>query len=859
MKNLSPRAKRIVLALAQDEVRRNSSRQMLPEHIMLALVKSGDGIGFTVFSRFQLDVRNFQLELEKFLSAGDKIQGTHEIQFSRRYNSMMDIAGIESNSLHNDYVGTEHFLLAAIREEDSITSRFFAAEKVTIADVRLSVITLQAQQLSSTKQSGSESLVDSVFKNLFEGPAAPGFFRMNDDSQSEKPQKQRQKTSFLAEFSRDLTKIAAEKKSDPVVGRDREIRRMIQILSRRTKNNPVLTGEPGVGKTAVVEGLAQHIVEGKVPGGLLKKRILALDLAGLVAGTKYRGEFEERMKRMMKELTENRDIILFIDEFHTIIGAGGPEGTMDASNIMKPALSRGEIQMIGATTTKEYTKYIEKDHALERRFQVVKIEEPDDDETARILDGIKPKFEEYHNVIYGDGTVQAAVKLSRRYIPERVLPDKAIDILDEAGAAKKIQDDDKPAELEELERSINRLTEEKKSLVQNQDYEKAALIRDKVIELKKRLTVFSNLWKENSAKTRKIVTISDVEHIISEMTGIPAEQLSSSEAKRIVRMEEELHRIVIGQDEAVRLISGAIRRSRAGISSPDRPIGSFIFLGPTGVGKTQLAKALAEYLFGRQDALIRIDMSDFMEKHNASRLVGAPPGYVGYEEGGILTEKVRRHPYSVVLLDEIEKAHSDIFNLLLQILEEGELSDNLGHTVNFRNTVVIMTSNAGARQITNEGRAGFSVTEGVVPYTEMKSGAMNELKKIMGPEILNRIDDVVVFNTLSRQEVASILEIQLDELKKRLAEKDISFSVSAAAKEYLAQNGYNPSMGARPMRRLIRKEIEEPLAVQILSDENSGHRQAHVEARGGKLHLRLETETEKERNRISVENKTCTR
>ena len=567
----------------------------------------------------------------------------------------------------------------------------------------------------------------------------------------------------------------------------------------------------------------------------------------MVAGTKYRGEFEERMKKMMKELQENKDIILFIDELHTIIGAGGPEGTMDASNIMKPALSRGEIQIIGATTTKEYRKHIEKDLALERRFQVVKVEEPGDKETEEILEGIKSKYENFHRVSYDEDVIPAIVKLSRRYIPEKVLPDKAIDILDEAGASKKIQEEEKPEELAELEKSIAGLVEEKKALVQNQDYESAALIRDKVIDLRRRLDMYGDLWKKNIFNTKKRVTVADVEKIISEMTGIPVEQLTSSETERIIHMESELHNTVIGQNNAVSVISGAIRRARAGISSPKHPVGSFIFLGPTGVGKTQLAKALAKYLFGSEDSLIRIDMSDFMEKHTASRLVGAPPGYVGYEEGGVLTEKVRRNPYSVVLLDEIEKAHPDIFNLLLQLLEEGELSDNLGHTVNFRNCLIIMTSNAGARQITNEGRVGFGTEEGLLSYNEIKAGALSEMKKLLSPELLNRIDDIIVFDALSKAEVAKILEIQLAELQERLFEKGLSLDIKPKAKEYLVENGYNPAMGARPMRRLIRKEVEDPLAMEMLSKPYSKNSVVVIEAVKNGLKIKIKNPEEEEK------------
>ena len=845
MKNLSPRAKKILSIMAQDEARKYGSAQILPEHVLLAIVKSGDGLGLLAIKKLGLNPDDLKRKLELFLSSDNNSPTLDEIPKSRRYRCLLDIADIESAALHNNYIGTEHLLLAAVREENSLTASFFAEAHFTIMDIRLMVMELQSDNKSSVNNPAIESLVDSVFRSLLADDLGAGLFGVFDEKKSTKASQPLQdkssspKQSFLAEYSRDLTKLAAESKDDPVVGRDKEIHRVIQILSRRTKNNPVLTGEPGVGKTAIVEGLAQHIAAGKVPSDLVKKRILSLDLAAMVAGTKYRGEFEERMKKMMKELQENKDIILFIDELHTIIGAGGPEGTMDASNIMKPALSRGEIQIIGATTTKEYRKHIEKDLALERRFQVVKVEEPGDKETEEILEGIKSKYEAFHRVRYEDDVIPAIVKLSRRYIPEKVLPDKAIDILDEAGALKKIQEEERPSELTELERSIAELAEEKKNLVQNQDFENAAIIRDKVIDLRRRLDMYSDLWKKNIFNTRKTVSVADVEKIISEMTGIPVEQLTSSETERIIHMESELHNTVIGQNNAVSIISGAIRRARAGISSPKHPVGSFIFLGPTGVGKTQLAKALAKYLFGSEESLIRIDMSDYMEKHTASRLVGAPPGYVGYEEGGVLTEKVRRNPYSVVLLDEIEKAHPDIFNLLLQLLEEGELSDNLGHTVNFRNCLIIMTSNAGARQITNEGRVGFGTEEGLLSYSEIKAGAMSEMKKLLSPELLNRIDDIIVFDALSKQEVSKILDIQLAELEERLKEKGLTLDIKPKAKEYLVENGYNPAMGARPMRRLIRKEVEDPLAMEILSNPHAKNALVTIEAVKNGLKIKI--------------------
>ncbi|MBP5587975.1 MAG: ATP-dependent Clp protease ATP-binding subunit, partial [Treponema sp.] len=647
--------------------------------------------------------------------------------------------------------------------------------------------------------------------------------------------------SILAEYSRDLTAEAKSGACDPVVGREKEIQRVIQILSRRNKNNPLLIGEPGVGKTAIVEGLSQAIVRGEVPYNLLKKKVMVLDLGALIAGTKYRGDFEERLKKIMNEVKQDKNILLFIDEIHTIIGAGGQAGQMDASNMLKPALSRGEIQIIGATTRKEYRKYLEKDSAFERRFQVIKVEEPSDEETNDILEGIKKKYEEYHNVHYADDVIPLIIKLSHRYVPDRFLPDKAIDILDESGAQKKIQEDNRPSELDELEKNIEDLIEEKKQLVTNQKYEKAALVRDKVIALKEKLELFSEYWKQNNGNILKEVKTSDVCSVISQMTGIPVEDLDVSQIERLVHMEDEIHKTVIGQDEAIKLISSAVRRNRAGISSTKRPIGSFIFLGPTGVGKTQLAKTLAKFLFGTEDSLVRIDMSDYMERHTASRLVGAPPGYVGYEEGGVLTEKVRQHPYSVILFDEIEKAHPDVFNLMLQILEEGELSDGLGHNVSFKNTVIVMTSNAGAREIISDGKIGFSSFKGgdsSLDYESIKASAVLELKKIMSPELINRIDDIIVFSGLSQKEVEKILDNQLTELSDRLLEKGLKLTVKPAAKKYMVEHGYDPEMGARPMRRMIQREIEDPMSIMILTRNENSSDEIVVDCTGEKLDIK---------------------
>ena len=819
---LSLRADRLIHFLAQNEAKKLGSEQLFPEHILLALVKSGDGLGYYSLQLMKINTLTLQLMLEQNLVKHQPDVGGPDRPPSNRVKTLLNMAALEARELKNDYVGTEHILLAAIREEQSVTQRFFAKAQIPVLQARESVQNVQSKAPTSGRldlnldQLLDKQIQENVQKLGNRKPVssmADGFTAKGKNGQT--------KNSMLELYGRDLTGIARKGQMDPVVGRSNEIYRVIQILSRRTKNNPILIGEPGVGKTAIVEGIAQSIVKGDVPHDLLNKRVIALDLAAMVAGTKYRGEFEERMKLMMKEVLEAKNIILFIDELHTIIGAGGPEGSLDASNMLKPALSRGELQCIGATTTKEYRKYIEKDSALVRRFQSVRVEEPNCSDTESILAAIKPKYEDFHNVYYEDGVIQKIVKFSQRYIPERFLPDKAIDILDEAGAVIKIKNQEKNDELEVLQNEVKQLMEEKQQLVNTQDYEKAAVVRDKVLELKSKIE-YARLNVASKEKARSHVTVDDVSKVISSITGIPLSNLDDGENTRLVNMENEIHKEVVGQEEAVNAICSSVRRSRTGVSSTKRPVGSFIFLGPTGVGKTQLAKTLAKFLFGTEDALIRIDMSDYMEKHNASRLVGAAPGYVGYEEGGVLTERVREKPYSVVLLDEIEKAHPDVFNLLLQVLEEGQLSDNLGHTVNFRNTVLIMTSNAGARKITSESRIGFStVQDGILPYEDIKASAMEELKRIMAPELINRIDDIVVFNTLSHKEISKILDIQLDELKERLAEKNISLELKQKAREYLIQNGYEPSMGARPMRRLIQKELEDNLANLILK-ENIG-------------------------------------
>ena len=735
IKALSANLQKILTTGAQSEARRSGSEQLLPEHVILALIKHGEGVAYSALQFLHINFMSLQFALEQSLPVSGPVALLGDIPPSKRLRVMLDVAAIESNAAHRDFIGTEHFLLASIREEKSVMSIFFKNASITPDEIRGVVARITG---SDVKNSNSQ------WVNSLE--------RQTSGKQNNASSNDRQSYSFLAEFSSDITEKARNGELDPVVGRNKEIQRVIQILARRTKNNPVLIGEPGVGKTAIVEGLAQSIVNENVPRILLNKRIFTLDLGQVIAGTKFRGEFEERIKRIMKELRENKNIILFIDELHTLIGAGSGEGTMDASNMLKPALSRGELQCIGATTLKEYRKYFEKDAALERRFQLVKVEEPSDNDCELILQGIKSKYESFHGVKYQDDVIKTIVKLSRRYLTERFMPDKAIDLLDEAGAMKKVEVDPKPKELDELEKQIEELSEQKKSLVQNQNYEAAAGIRDEVRELKKRFDSISEYWHSNINQTQTPVTSADVCKVISLMTGIPLNQLDDNETSRLANMEAEIHKTVIGQHEAITAISSAIRRSRSGVSSGKRPTGSFLFLGPTGVGKTLLAKTLSKFLFGSEDSLIRIDMSDYMEKHNASRLVGAPPGYVGYDEGGVLTEKVRRNPYCVILLDEIEKAHHDVFNLLLQILEEGELTDSLGHVVNFRNAVSIMTSNAGAKHITAGSTVGFNPSsEGILSYKEIKTNALSELKKIMSPELLNRIDDILVFTSLSHE------------------------------------------------------------------------------------------------------------
>ncbi len=815
-KGLTQRAQKVLTILAQDEAKRFHSDQLLPEHIMLALLKEGGGLGYKALQKAMIDPAKMQIELEKAIprKRGGFILG--DVPPSPRGKKVLEESADEARKMGHEYIGTEHLLLACGKEQGSEVAKFLAKYNVTVSMLRDIIMEISGSGKASAQI----------------GKAGPQQKRKTQQTAAKKT------TPTLDEFARDLTEYAREDKLDPVVGRTKEIQRVIQILARRTKNNPVLIGEPGVGKTAIVEGLAQRIIKGSAPEVLIGKRVLTLDLASLIAGTKYRGEFEERLKRVMKEITSTGNIILFIDELHTIIGAGGAEGAIDASNMLKPSLSRGEIQCIGATTLNEYKKYIEKDAALERRFQTIFVEEPTVEETIQILKGIKARYEDHHNVSYTPGALEVSAVLSRRYITERYLPDKAIDLIDEAGSRKRINNSVRPSKISDLEHEIENLNSEKMSLVNSQNYERAAAVRDEIRQLKARMEEMQNEWKVTLKTEHNVVDSDDIQCVISDMTGIPLSRIAQSESDKLLQIEDELHKTVIGQDNAINVVSSAIRRSRTGLSSPQRPLGSFIFLGPTGVGKTLLAKTLAEFLFGSEDHLVRIDMSDYMEKHNVSRLVGSPPGYVGYEEGGLLTEKIRRKPYSVILLDEIEKAHPDVFNLLLQVLEEGQLQDNLGHVVSFRNTVLIMTSNAGAREISRESAVGFNTGDGLMAFHEIKASAMNELKRVFRPEFLNRTDEIVVFHSLTKKEIVKILDILLGEVQTRLSEKEIILEVKKSAREYLIEKGYEVRYGARPLRRTIQREIEDPLSMEILKGRFTNGDHIIVTVRSGKISFR---------------------
>lgn len=813
-RGLTQRAQRLLTIFAQEEAKRFHSDQLLPEHVILAVLKEGRGVGIQALRRGKVDAEGLQVELERNIPKKQSGYILGNVPPSQRGKKFLENSAAEAKSLGHEYIGTEHMILAAAVEQGSIVARYLEKHSISVEELRELILEIKGSEVPRGRMS-------------------------EDLTPKRRVQQKRNATPTLDEFTRDITHYARANKLDPVIGRTNEIERVIQILSRRNKNNPVLIGEPGVGKTAIVEGLAQKIVLGTAPEVLTGKRVLTLDLAALVAGTKYRGEFEARLKRVMKEIMAAENIILFIDELHTIIGAGGAEGAIDASNMLKPALSRGELQCVGATTLNEYRKYIEKDAALERRFQPIFVEEPTVDDTVAILNGIKEMYEAYHNVCYTKDALETAARLGQRYIIDRFLPDKAIDLIDEAGSTKRIKNTVQPKEVTALNEEVDRLTEQKIALVSSQNYEKAAAVRDDIEQIKNRIAEKKRGWKEGLKGKREEVTAEDIQMTISRITGIPLVRIAQTELERLLNIEEELHETVVGQDDAITAIASAIRRSRIGLSSPRRPMGSFIFLGPTGVGKSLLAKSLAEFLFGDGDALVRIDMSDFMEKHNVSRLIGAPPGYVGYEEGGGLTEKIRRRPYSVILLDEIEKAHTDVFNILLQVLEEGELQDNLGHKISFRNTVLIMTSNVGAREISREAQLGFKNIEGVMDHREIKSSAMGELKRKFPPEFINRVDEIVVFHILDKRQLGRIFDILMGEVSLRLLEMNIFLHISKNAREFLLDKGYDTKYGARPLRRVIQKEIEDPLSQEILKGNVTAGDQLNLELKFGQIKFRV--------------------
>ena len=798
------RAQQIIKIFAQEEAKRLNHDLIQVEHIFLGLLREGEGLAARILTNLGLDLDLLQEEIENMLPKGKNILLIGDIPISENTKTVLKLAQDESKNMGHTYVGTEHLLLGIINHNDNYVVELLLGEGVDI------------------------ELVKEEIHNM-----------LGESYQDKSAKKKKQRTPLLDKFSKDLTQLAWEDKIDPVIGREKELNRVIHILSRRTKNNPVLVGEPGVGKTAIVEGLAKKIAEKSVPDDLSNKRVVALDLAGIVAGTKYRGEFEERIKNILNELQRSDDIILFIDELHTLIGAGGAEGALDAANILKPALAKGEIQCIGATTLDEYKKYIEKDSALERRFQMIQVDEPDIEETKRILRGIRERYEHFHKINYTDEALDVAAQLAFRYISDRYLPDKAIDLIDEAGAKVKIKKIAKPEKLKELEEKISKLNNEKNAYVDKQLYELAGEKRDQIKKLQLTYNKLKEEWEQSIKDKKIVVDADDIYNVISNWTNIPVEKLAETEKEKLLKMEKELQKRVIGQDEAVSVISKAVRRSRTNIADPKRPIGSFIFLGPSGVGKTQLAKTLAQFLFGKESALIQFDMSDFMEKHAISRLTGAPPGYVGYEEGGLLTEKIRRNPFSVILFDEIEKAHPDVFNILLQILEEGQLSDNLGHIVNFKNTIIIMTSNIGIKNISRDYSIGFGSPKKDMNehYKELKKHIEKEMKNVFRPEFLNRINEILIFKPLDEKSLLKIIDILLAEVEERLTQYKIKLNPNDKTKRYLIKKGYNKAFGARPLKREIQREIEDILAEEILKNKINNESTINITVKKGKLNF----------------------
>ena len=779
-----------VIMLAQEEARRLGHNFVGTEQVLLGLIGEGTGVAAKTLKSMGVNLKDARVEVEKIIGRGSGFVAV-EIPFTPRAKRVLELSWDEERQLGHNYIGTEHLLLGLIREGEGVAARVLENLGVDLNKIRTNVVKMLGESKSQTVSSGGGSAPTSKVK-----------------------------TPSLDEYGTDLTLAAAEMRLDPVVGREKEIERVIQILARRTKNNPVLLGEPGVGKTAVAEGLATRIVNGEVPDILEDKKVIQLDMGLLIAGTKYRGEFEERLKKIMDEIRQAGNVILVIDEMHTLIGAGAAEGAIDAANILKPALSRGEIQVIGATTLDEYRKYIEKDSALERRFQSIIIEEPSIDETIEIIRGLKFKYEEHHELVISDEAVVAATKLSAKYVTDRFLPDKAIDALDEASSKVRLKVSSLCPEARELDKKLKEIVKDKEEAIRNQDFEKASSLRDDEADMKDKIREVTEQWKKDNEANKPVVTAEDVAEVIATMTGVPVTRLTEGESERLLNLEKVLHERVIGQNDAIVAVSKAIRRARVGLKSPNRPIGSFIFSGPTGVGKTELAKALAAAMFGSEDNMIRVDMSEFMEKHSTAKLIGSPPGYVGYDDGGQLSELVRKKPYSVILFDEIEKAHPDIFNIMLQILDDGRLTDAKGRHINFKNTVIIMTSNVGASMITTQGKLGFSTAEDEKKdkYEKLKDTVNEELKKAFRPEFLNRIDDIIVFAHLSKEEIREIVDLMMKDLFKRLSERELTMEVTDEVKDFLAKDGYSEAYGARPLRRLIQRKIEDELAEEILTN-----------------------------------------
>jgi len=826
MNNFTPRAQQ-VLALSRKEADRFNHNYVGTEHLLLGLIKLGQGVAVNVLQKMGLDLETVRQEVEKQVGSGQENKMTGNIPYTPRVKKVLALAGKEAKALQHSYVGTEHILLGLLREGEGVAAQVLKNLEIDLDRTRNEVLRELDPNFTPSEEGdeGEEGVEASDGEEVASGSGGPA--------------RKQSKTPALKAFGRDLTEIARKGELDPVIGRAEEIERVIQILCRRSKNNPVLIGEAGVGKTAIAEGLAQEIVAGSVPEILADKRVITLDLALMVAGTKYRGQFEERIKAVMDEIRKNKNIILFIDELHTIVGAGSAEGAMDASNIIKPALSRGELQCIGATTLNEYRKYIEKDSALERRFQSVKVEAPSVEDTILILKGIRPKYEAHHKAVITDAALEAAAKLSDRYLTGRFLPDKAIDVMDEAGSRARIGAMTRPPSTKDLETEIDRIRGEKEAAIKAQDFEKAAALRDTEKKAKEDLEAALAAWRKDRDEREVIVGEEEIMHVLSKWTGVPLNRMEQKETQKLLSMEEDLKKKVIGQDEAVVAISKALRRSRADLKDPRRPIGSFIFLGPTGVGKTFLARSLAEFMFGDPDALIQIDMSEYMEKFTSSRLIGSPPGYVGYEEGGQLSEAVRRRPYSVVLFDEIEKAHPDVMHLLLQILEEGTVTDSLGRKIDFRNTIIILTSNVGAELIKKQTSLGFGAPKHDEGYDTMQGKILEETKRVFKPEFLNRLDDIIVFHTLSKEMLTRIVDLEVAKVTARIKEKEIILTLDAAAHELLIEKGYDPTYGARPMRRAVERYLEDPMAEEIIRGSFKAGDTIQVTRDGEKLSFKV--------------------